>query len=227
MLSKRLQQVADTVKKSNIIADIGTDHAYIPIYLVKKGIAERAVAADISAGSCKKAQLNINNNYLSNLINVRCGNGLEVIDKSESIDTIIIAGMGGLMTISVLESNKEIVNKAKQLVLQPQRDIDKVRRYIHSIGFKIKNENMLIDGDKFYNIIDGEKGTEEYSDIEYLFGKCLISSKSAILKEYVEIELNKLLKVLKNMQENRKENTEAFERLNKLKYSYLEVKKCL
>lgn len=227
MLSKRLQQVADTVRKSNIIADIGTDHAYIPIYLVKKGIAKGAVAADISVGSCKKAQLNINNNHLSNLINVRCGNGLEVIDNSENIDTIIIAGMGGLMAISVLESNREIVNKAEQLVLQPQRDIDKVRKYIHSIGFKIINEYMLIDGDKFYNIIDAEKGTEEYSEIEYLFGKCLIESKSVILKEYVEIELNKLLKVLKNMKDNGKENDKAYERLNKLKCNYLEVKKCL
>ncbi|MDO4301752.1 MAG: class I SAM-dependent methyltransferase [Clostridia bacterium] len=227
MLSKRLQRVADTVRKSNVIADIGTDHAYIPIYLVKKGIAERAVAADISAGSCKKAQLNINNNHLSDLISVRCGNGLEVIDKNENIDTIIIGGMGGLMAISVLESNREAVSNAKQLVLQPQRDIDKVRRYIHSIGFRIVNENMLIDGDKFYNIIDAEKGTEEYSEIEYLFGKCLIDSKSMILKEYAEIELNKLLTVLKNMKDNGKDNEQAYDRLNKLKCSYLEVIKCL
>ena len=71
MLSKRLQQVADTVNKSNIIADIGTDHAYVPIYLVKNNVVNKAIAADISQGSCKKAQLNVNNNHLSDLIDVR------------------------------------------------------------------------------------------------------------------------------------------------------------
>ena len=149
MLSKRLQQVADTVNKSNIVADIGTDHAYVPIYLVKNNVVNKAIAADISQGSCKKAQLNVNNNHLSDLIDVRCGNGLEVINSDEKVDTIVIAGMGGLMTISVLESNKQAVNNASQLVLQPQKDISKVRQYIHSIGYKITNEVMLIDANKY------------------------------------------------------------------------------
>lgn len=227
MLSKRLQQVADTVIKTDIVADIGTDHAYIPIYLVKKGIVKKAVAADISKGSCKKAQININSSHLENLIDIRCGNGLEVINKGEKINSIIIAGMGGLMAISVLKSNKEAVNNAEQLVLQPQRDIDKVRRYVHKVGFKIADEKMLIDSDKFYTIINAVKGEESYTEIEYMFGKRLIESKSLVLKEYIKIELNKLLMVLKNMEENGKEGTSAYDKLVKLKESYLEVKKCL
>lgn len=227
MLSKRLQQVADTVKKSNTIADIGTDHAYIPIYLIKNGIAKRAVAADISEGSCKKARININSNHLTDLIDVRCGNGLEVINGSEVINSIIIAGMGGLMAISVLESNKEAVQRAEQLVLQPQKDIDKVRRYIHSIGFKIVNEKILVDSDKYYNIIEAEKGKECYSEAEYVGGKILIESKSPILKEYIEFEDNKLLIVLENMKKNNKEESEAFKRLERLHLNYVEVKKCL
>lgn len=227
MLSKRLQKVADMVIKTEVIADIGTDHAYIPIYLVKKGIAKRAVAADISQGSCKKAEININSSHLEELIDIRCGNGLEVINEGEKIDSIIIAGMGGLMAISVLKSNTEAVNNANQLVLQPQRDIDKVRRYVHSIGFKIADEKMLIDGDKFYNIISAVKGSEEYNDLEYLFGRKLIESKSPVLKEYIEIELNKLLMVLKNMEDNGKEKDPAYKRLINLKNNYLEVEKCL
>ena len=165
MLSKRLQKVADTVNKSNIVADIGTDHAYVPIYLVKNKVANKAIAADISQGSCKKAQLNVNNKHLNHLIDVRCGNGLEVIKADEIIDTIIIAGMGGLMTISVLESNKKAVNNARQLVLQPQKDIYKVRQYVHSIGYKITNETMLVDNNKYYNIINAEKGIEKYTEL--------------------------------------------------------------
>ncbi len=227
MLSKRLQKVADTVNKSNIVADIGTDHAYVPIYLVKNKVANKAIAADISQGSCKKAQLNVNNKHLNHLIDVRCGNGLEVIKADEIIDTIIIAGMGGLMTISVLESNKKAVNNARQLVLQPQKDIYKVRQYIHSIGYKITNETMLVDNNKYYNIINAEKGIEKYTELEYLFGKILIENKSIILKEYVNIELNKIITVLKNMKDNGKENSNDYKRLNHLMNCYMEVKKCL
>lgn len=227
MLSKRLQKVADTVNKSNIVADIGTDHAYVPIYLVKNKVANKAIAADISQGSCKKAQLNVNNKHLNHLIDVRCGNGLEVIKADEIIDTIIIAGVGGLMTISVLESNKKAVNNARQLVLQPQKDIYKVRQYIHSIGYKITNETMLVDNNKYYNIINAEKGIEKYTELEYLFGKILIENKSIILKEYVNIELNKIITVLKNMKDNGKENSNDYKRLNHLMNCYMEVKKCL
>lgn len=227
MLSKRLQQVAQTVKNGELIADIGTDHAYIPIYLIKNKITKKAIAADISKGSCKKASLNINLRGLSDLIDVRCGNGLEVIKENEEPNVIVIAGMGGLMTISVLESNKRAVQCADQLVLQPQRDIDKVRKYIHSIGFKIENEKMLKEGDKFYNIINAVKGCEEYTEIEYLFGKKLIEERSSVLKEYVDTENNKLLTVLENMKNAAKENTADYERLNRLSEKYNEVMKCL
>lgn len=227
MLSKRLQQVAQTVKNGELIADIGTDHAYIPIYLIKNKIAKKAIAADISKGSCKKASLNINLRGLSDLIDVRCGNGLEVIKENEEPNVIVIAGMGGLMTISVLESNKRAVQCADQLVLQPQRDIDKVRKYIHSICFKIESEKMLKEGDKFYNIINAVKGCEEYTEIEYLFGKKLIEERSSVLKEYVDTENNKLLTVLENMKNAAKENTADYERLNRLSEKYNEVMKCL
>lgn len=227
MLSNRLQCVADKVINCNTIADIGTDHGYIPIYTIKNKIAKNAIAADISKGSCNKAQLNVDLNGLNDVINVRCGNGLEVIDGTEAVDSIIIAGMGGLMTISVLESNKTAVNKTKQLVLQPQKDIDKVRRYIHSIGFYIKSETMLKDKDKFYTIIDARKGSEEYTDLEYFFGKCNIKNKSSVLNEYAIIELNKIINVLKSMEIKGKKDTVDYVRLNKLKEMYEEVINCL
>ena len=131
------------------------------------------------------------------------------------------------MTISVLESNKKAVNNARQLVLQPQKDIYKVRQYVHSIGYKITNETMLVDNNKYYNIINAEKGIEKYTELEYLFGKILIENKSIILKEYVNIELNKIITVLKNMKDNGKENSNDYKRLNHLMNCYMEVKKCL
>lgn len=227
MLSYRLQQIADRIKKFELLADIGTDHAYIPIYAVKKGLTKRAIAADISKGSCKKARLNINSHHLSDLIDVRQGNGLEVIKEGENPDTIVITGMGGLLTINVLESGKNAVSSASQLILQPQRDIDKVRRYVHSIGFKITYESIFKEGDKFYTLLDCEKGKESYSDIEYLFGKIPLENKSPILKEYAVTEYDKLLIVLDNMERNSKQKDENYKRISELKNKYKEVIECL
>lgn len=225
MLSERLKVVADCVLKCDIMADIGTDHAYIPIYLVKNNIVEKAIAADISEGSCKKARLNVNSNHLYEKVDVRCGNGLEVIEKNEVIDCIVIAGMGGLMAINVLESNTYAVSKAKRLILQPQKDIGKVREYIDSIGFKIIDEKMLKENGKYYNVIVAEKGKESYSKIEFLFGKRLIEEKSPILKEYILFEQNKLVKILKNMEKNNKCDDSSYKRLFELEKDYEEVLK--
>ena len=169
MLSNRLKNVVSQVNTGNLIADIGTDHGYVPIYLIKNSIAKKAIAADISKGSCDKAKTNISLYGLNDKIDVRCGNGLEIIKDSEIIDTIIISGMGGLLTIDVLKSNEKAVKNANQLILQPQRDIEKVRAYLHSINYKIINEEMLMESGKYYTIINAVKGSdEEYSEIEYI-----------------------------------------------------------
>lgn len=227
MLSERLNMVADMVAKCGVMADIGTDHGYIPIYLVKNNIVRSAVAADISQGSCNKARVNIDLSGLGDKIDVRCGNGLEVIAKGEKVNAIVIAGMGGLMAISVLESNKEAVENACQLVIQPQRDIDKVRRYLHSIGYYIEDENMLREKDKFYTAISAFKGNEKYNDIEYMLGKKLIEKKSSALKEYAEYENNKVLNILKNMEERDMNESEAYNKMYSLHSMYEEVIKCL
>lgn len=229
MLSNRLKNVVSEVNKGNLIADIGTDHGYVPIYLVKNSIAQKAIAADISKGSCDKAQTNITLYGLNDKIDVRCGNGLEIIKDTEIVDTIIISGMGGLLTIDVLESNKKAVNNAKQLILQPQRDIEKVRAYLHNINYKIINEEMLIEAGKYYTIINAIKGIdEEYSEIEYYFGKFLLNKKSAILKQFIDHEYKKINIVLENISSNAIENAdERIAQLKHLKALYEEGLKCL
>lgn len=229
MLSNRLKQVVSEVKKGNIIADVGTDHGYVPIYLVKNSIAQKAIAADISKGSCDKAKTNISLYGLNDKIDVRCGNGLEIIKDSEILDTIIISGMGGLLTIDVLKSNKNSVNNAKQLILQPQRDIEKVREYLHSINYRIINEEMLIESGKYYTIINAIKGSDEkYSELEYYFGKFLLNKKSAVLKQFIDHEYKKINIVLDNISNNAVEN--ANKRVSQLKHMkklYEEALKCL
>ncbi len=227
MLSLRLKRIADSIKKCEYLADIGTDHAYIPIYAVQNGIAKRAVAADISEGSCDKARLNVNVHGLAEQIEVRQGDGLDVIKGNERPDAVIIAGMGGLLMISILKKGFDTALKASQLVLQPQRDIEEVRRFIHSIGFKIADESIFRDSGKFYTLMDCEKGEEAYTELEYMFGKIPLNDGSPVLKEYVNAKYNKLMNVLENMSSNGKEDDEAYKRLYNEAKMCEEAMKCL
>ena len=144
-ISFRLNKIAEKVKKGSILADIGTDHAYVPIFLYKKGIIKNAIACDISKGSLEKAKINISKYNLENFIETRLGSGLEKIYLEDNINTIIIAGMGGMLMIDILKNGIEIAKNTETLILQPQKDIPEVRKFLHKNGFKIEDEELLID----------------------------------------------------------------------------------
>ena len=144
-LSYRLNKIAQKVTQNGIIADIGTDHAYIPIFLYKNNKIKSGIACDISKGSLQKAKDNIKKYNLQGKIQTRLGNGLEKISLQDNVDTVIIAGMGGMLMIDILEKGKYILENVKELILQPQKDIDKVREYLHKNNFKIIDDEMLKD----------------------------------------------------------------------------------
>ena len=226
-LSYRLNKIAQKVTQNGIIADIGTDHAYIPIFLYKNNKIKKAIACDISKGPIEKAKDNIYKYNVEKNIETRLGNGLEKITIEDNVDTIIIAGMGGMLMIDILERGKSIAENAKELILQPQKDIDKVRMYLHENNFKIIEDEILKDDGKFYNIIKAIKGNEEllYKKEEYIFGRFDIQMKSEILKEYIQEQLYKMKIVLKNIKEkNAKDRILEIE--NDIKI-YEEVLKCL
>jgi tRNA (adenine22-N1)-methyltransferase len=228
--SERLKMVSSKIKKAEFMADIGTDHGYVPIYTIRNGIMKRVIAADISRGSCDKAQANINANGFADKIEVRCGNGLEVIHSDEQPDCLLISGMGGLLAIEIMSQNIPLVENLKQLVVQPQRDIDSVRRFVHTHGFKITDEDMLFEDGKYYTVLSCERGSEEeYSDCEYVFGKRLIEKKSPVLHEYCVFENNKIKKILQSVSnaENNENNNKRKAEIEKLRLLYEEVLKCL
>lgn len=227
-LSKRMSTVAHMVNKCNAVADIGTDHGYVPIYLVKNDITKKAFACDINKGPLEKAKININSYNCNESIETRLGSGLTVIKPFE-VDTAVIAGMGGMLIIDILKDSIETVQSLKQLILQPQLDVGEVRKYIHSIGFKIEDEEMLIDEGKYYTVINAVKGNEKYeNEIEYFFGKCLINKKSDILKKYAQFMADKTENIIKNLSNNNSES--AVLKKSQLEYEnklYKEVLECL
>ena len=227
-ISERLRTVASFVKTSRSIADIGTDHGYIPIYLYKGGIIDRAIACDINKGPVERAKNNINMYHLSDKIETRLGNGMRVISAGET-DGAVIAGMGGMLIKDILDYDREKTQSFKELVLQPQSDIDKVRKYLHSIGFKIDDEKMLFEDGIYYTVIRAVHGNERYdSEEDYLFGKINIDDKSPVLKKYIEKTMEKNNTVIEKLKQAATNGSmERLAELENLQEICREVYKCL
>ena len=129
-LSKRLYAVAALVTEGASVADVGTDHGYIPIYLIQEKIASRVIAMDINKGPLERARDTYSEEQgLSDRIETRLSDGTQALVPGEA-DTLITAGMGGGLVIHILEDGKEVISQMKTCILQPQSEIDKVRRYL-------------------------------------------------------------------------------------------------
>lgn len=193
MITERLQCILNYVN-SDTVADIGTDHAYIPIELVKKNRVKKAIAADINEGPLKIAQKNIKSEGLSDKIETRLGSGISVLKKGEA-DQIIIAGMGGELIQSIIESDIEIALNS-ELLLQPMNNQYELRKYLMSSGFKITAEDIAVEGFKVYNImrvIKGEDYKFEY-DIYYHIPPYLKENKLySFLRNKKEREFKKVI----------------------------------
>lgn len=201
-LSGRLWYVANMVTPCNVVADIGTDHGYVPIYLVENKICKKAIAMDINVGPLERAKENIRKENLENCIETRLSDGLEKLRHKES-DTVIIAGMGGELMIRILEKGLHILDTVTELILSPHSGLEKVRGYLLENGFSIEDETMLIDEDKYYTIMKISHGIEDaYSEIELKFGRKLIQKKDSVLQEYLCQNLNKYNQILQTLRQN-------------------------
>jgi len=215
-LTKRLKAIVKYVPKGAKLADIGTDHGFIPIYLVKNQIVDRVIATDLNWGSLKKAIENIEREGLKENIDTRLGDGLRVL-KDFEVEVAIISGVGGLLIIKILEEGKEIAKSIKRFILQPMRDADKLRRYLVHEGYKICEEDLVKEKDKFYEIIVAEHGRQEIKDdIYYEVGPKLIENRHPLLKEYLIYKIKKIQRILDKLPEEDPKRKDLEEKIKKL-----------
>lgn len=184
-LSIRLKCVADMVTNGVRLADIGTDHAYIPIELVASGRIPSAIAMDINPGPLQKASENIAAYGLSDRIECRHSDGFASMIDNEA-DCAVIAGMGGDLICRIISDRPEAVH---ELVLSPHTHYEKVRHTLRHLQYEIKSERMVNDSGKFYLVIKAEKNHNahmtDYDVVSDYFGSFLLKSKDPVLKEYL------------------------------------------
>ena len=203
-LSKRMQAVADLVTVGNKVADIGTDHAYIPIYLIEENISPSVIAMDINEGPLQIAESHIKENQLHNRIELRLSNGFEKLKPFEA-ETAVIAGMGGALVIRILDTYREVTNSLKEIILQPQSEIYKVREHLLKEGFVILDENMVCEDGKYYPMmkvcISKENTCEMWNDAELEYGKFLLEKKHPVLLQFLKRELEIRKQILDRLSE--------------------------
>ncbi len=163
-LTDRLQKVADLVPKGKSMADIGTDHGYLPIYLIEVGRVEKAIAADINQGPLDRAGENLISHGMTEKISLRLGGGLSKLKKGE-VDGVTICGMGGLMIRQILEDDREKAQALSWLVLQPQNHVAELKVFLSTHHFRIEKEVLSEDGGQLYEMLLAVQGEMEPLDM--------------------------------------------------------------
>ena len=167
------------------MADIGTDHAYLPVFLLENGIVPAAIATDRSEKSLGYARSTVAASAVNDKIEIRAGDGLTVLAPGEA-GTIVLAGMGGILMGAILEKGSEVLQMTKRLVLQPQRDIDKLRLELVKNGWRIADEKIVKDSGIFYQVMAWEPGSMSLTPAEALYGPVLLRRRDPLLREYLE-----------------------------------------
>jgi tRNA (adenine22-N1)-methyltransferase len=183
-LSTRLEHVARHIPKDSVLADIGSDHAYLPCYAVLEGLAARAIAGEVAEGPFQSAKQQVEQIRLRNKIDVRKGDGLEVLSPNEAT-CITIAGMGGTLISTILEHGKDKLEGVLRLILQPNVGANHIRTWLIENHWELVQEEILEDGEKIYEILIAEKGDplrpySENRDTDILLGPFLKKEKNAV-----------------------------------------------
>lgn len=210
-LSKRLYAVAGLVTEGASVADIGTDHGYVPIYLMEQGIASKVIALDVNKSPLERARMHIVGHGLGEVIETRLSDGLKEVRPGE-VDTMIASGMGGPLTIRILEEGEAAAGRLTSLILQPQSEIARVRRFLVENGYRIEKEDMVFEDGKYYPVMRAVHGEREaYEEWEYLYGKRLLEERHPVLGEFLLRELRIQESILEQLA-RRKDSASARER---------------
>ena len=190
ILTQRLLKIAQMVN-CKTVADIGTDHAKLPVFLMENGICDSVIASDVASGPVQASKNTVCQHGLSDKIQIRQGDGLDTLAKGE-VETIIIAGMGGDLISSILENNSDIAKNSNEIILQPMTHIPQLRQFLKINNYKVINEVLVKEKNKIYTIIKIQNGQNQYqTDFDFLVSPFLIKNKDKLLSEYILKLLNK------------------------------------
>ena len=224
-LSKRLMKIASYVNYCEAIADIGTDHGYIPIYLVKNNKCNSAIASDINKGPIEKASTNIRFEGLSEKIKCLLGGGLKPLKVGE-VNGVIIAGRGGNLIRDIILEDIEKVKLYDFLILQPAQNPEVLREFLYNNNFEILNEDLILDDGKFYELFkvkynENAKKINIKDEISYEISSILLESNNSLVNDYIKSKIKKYENIITYIKDDtslaKKKKDILNEKIDKLK----------
>lgn len=195
VLSKRLQSLAEMVTRGNRVADVGCDHGFVSIYLVKQGISPKVLAMDVRSGPLARAKEHIAEYGLGEYIETRLSDGLLELRSGEA-DALVCAGMGGPLMMKILTDSRDKATELKELILQPQSELPEFRRFLQAEGYETLEENILCEEGKYYFLFRGHYtgaaspiAETETDRLYFKYGKLLLEQRHPVLREYLEYSM--------------------------------------
>ncbi|CAI2603361.1 tRNA (adenine(22)-N(1))-methyltransferase [Apilactobacillus kunkeei] len=226
-LSQRLKVVADFVPQNSRVADIGSDHAYLPVYLMKQKQIEFGIASEVAKGPLDNAIQEIKAEGLSDRIDTRLADGLLSVQPEDKIDCVTIAGMGGTLIKNILENGKSHLSGNELLILQPNVGEDRLRTCLMNNQYEISDETILREDSHTYEIIVAKKTDEpvKYTEQEIKFGPFLLKQHSDVFVEKWENEIERIEMVIDQM--NLAKHDKPVDKMNSMKKEIEEIKEVL
>ena len=217
-ISDRLKTAASLIREGAVLADVGTDHGYVPIYLLEQKKIKSAIAMDINKGPLERAREHIHLYGMDAYIQTRLSDGVAALEKGEA-DSILVAGMGGGLVMHILEEGKDICQAAGELILQPQSELCSVREYLAENGYVTEAERMVFEDGKYYPMMrvhyqaekneDADKAIKDMENskeqkksrykVECLYGRYLLMEKNPVLHQYLVKERQVFENILDNL----------------------------
>lgn len=224
-LSPRLKTVASFLEGVTLLCDVGSDHAYLPVYAIQQGLITSAIAGEVVKGPFESAQQTVQDYVLTDKISVRLGDGLDVVTSNDKVSAISICGMGGELIARILEQgrvNGTLTGK-ERLVLQPNVAEHLLRQWLVEHDYEILEEVVVEDHHRLYEIIVAEKREQSLplTDTQIKFGPKLIEKPTALVIRKWERQLRKIEEILSQLKNSKEIPTDKVEKFN---HQYLELK---
>lgn len=201
-LSKRLQTVVSFIPKGSVLADIGSDHAYLPCYAYLHGYITKAVAGEVADGPFLSAKQQVEKCGLSHVISVRKGDGLQVVAPNE-VDCVTITGMGGTLISNILEAGKEKLTSVQRLILQPNVGAHIVRKWLLDNEWELIDERILEEDGQTYEVLVAERGDpyRPYTQlrVELLLGPFLLKERNEVFEKKWAMEMKHWQNVIEQL----------------------------
>lgn len=214
-LAKRLSALAAYVPPGGVVADIGTDHAYLPIFLIEAGISKKVIATDLNPGPLESATRAVEERNLRDRIDLRLGDGLQTLEPGEA-EVLVLAGIGGNTIKEILAAKPDVLISVNRLVMQPMADAGDLRIWLAGNGWKIISEKLVDEDGRLYQIVIAEPGRELFDDKLYLeLGPRLIEGRDPLLNVYLDKIIDQYERALNGVAAGK--NNSAREKARQLK----------